>query len=99
MRPPLSRGRILAARLLAVLADAVQIGLLPLFSEGALSPLNDLLDVAVGAVLVLLVGWHWAFLPAFAAEVVPWLDLVPTWTAAVLLATRSGPAGEGPPQR
>jgi hypothetical protein len=42
----------------------------------------------VAAVLVALVGWHWAFLPSFVAELVPGLDLVPTWTVAVWLATR-----------
>jgi hypothetical protein len=68
---------------LAVLADALQILVFPLFSEGALSPADDVLDLAVAAVLVHLVGWHWEFLPAFAAELVPGLDLVPFWTMAV----------------
>jgi hypothetical protein len=68
---------------LAVAADAVQLLVLPLFSEGALSPFDDVLDLAVAAVLVRLVGWHWEFLPAFAAELVPGMDLVPFWTLAV----------------
>jgi hypothetical protein len=34
-----------------------------------------------------LLGWHWAFLPTFAAELIPGLDLVPTWTAAVFYVT------------
>jgi hypothetical protein len=42
----------------------------------------------VGAILIKLLGWHWAFLPTFAAELVPGLDLFPTWTAAVFFATR-----------
>jgi hypothetical protein len=57
-------------------------------AAGAASPVNDALDVAVGAILIRLLGWHWAFLPAFLAELVPGVDLVPTWTAAVFLATR-----------
>jgi hypothetical protein len=32
---------------------------------------------------VRLLGWHWEFLPAFAAELVPGVDLVPFWTIAV----------------
>jgi hypothetical protein len=68
---------------LAVVADALQILVFPLFAEGALSPADDLLDLVVAAVLVHLVGWHWEFLPAFAAELVPGLDLVPFWTMAV----------------
>ena len=89
--------RVLIARVLAVVADALQIGLLPLFVGGALSTVNDLLDVVVGAGMVGLVGWHWAFLPAFVTELVPGVDLVPTWTAAVFFATRRGavqPASE-----
>ena len=68
---------------LAIIADALQIVVFPLFVEGALSPANDVLDLAVAAVLVRLLGWHWEFLPAFAAELVPGLDLVPFWTLAV----------------
>jgi len=61
---------------------------LPLFGEGFASPANDALDVMVGLVLVWLVGWHWAFLPSFAAELVPGLDIFPSWTTAVWFATR-----------
>ena len=72
----------------AIIADAIQIVGMPLFAEGGLSPLDTALDVAVGAILIKLLGWHWAFLPTFAAELVPGLDLFPTWTAAVFFATR-----------
>jgi hypothetical protein len=65
-------------------ADALQIFVFPLFAEGALSPADDVLDIAVAGLLVHLVGWHWEFLPAFAAELVPGVDLVPFWTLAVL---------------
>jgi hypothetical protein len=73
---------------IALFADALQIVLFPFFGEGALSPANDLLDIAVAWVLTRLIGWHWAFLPSFLTELVPGLDLVPTWTLAVLIATR-----------
>ncbi len=43
-----------------------------------------------------LVGFHWAFLPTFLAEAVPWLDVVPTWTLAVVFATRNREAVEPP---
>jgi len=36
-----------------------------------------------------LVGFHWAFLPTFIAELLPFVDLVPSWTLAVWLATRT----------
>jgi len=79
----LPRWRFKTAMLLAVGADALQVIVLPLFSEGALSPADDVLDLVVAAILVRLLGWHWEFLPAFAAELVPGIDLVPFWTLAV----------------
>jgi hypothetical protein len=90
------RRRILAARILAVAADAVQLGLLPLFAGGATTGFDAVLDVAVGIAMVALVGWHWAFLPAFALELVPAVDLAPTWTIAVFLATRRAREAEPP---
>jgi hypothetical protein len=47
-------------------------------------PTDDVLDIGVAAVLVQLLGWHWELLPAFAAELVPGVDLVPFWTLAVI---------------
>ncbi len=70
--------------ILAMAADALQIFVFPLFAEGALSPADDVFDLAVAAVLVNLLGWHWEFLPAFLAELVPGVDLVPFWTLAVV---------------
>ena len=91
-----SRGRVLAARVIAVTADAVQFGLLPLFVGGAATGFDAALDVAVGAAMIALVGWHWAFLPAFALELLPGVDLAPTWTIAVFLATRGTGAADPP---
>src|SRR5438270_10268797 len=78
------RSRFRAAMILAIAADALQIAVFPLFGEGALSPADDVLDLLVAAVLVQLLGWHWEFLPAFAAELVPGVDLVPFWTLSVI---------------
>jgi hypothetical protein len=90
-RPPVKEDQILssprarfrAAMVLAMAADALQIVAFPLFAEGALSPADDVLDVAIAAVLVRLLGWHWEFLPTFFAELAPGVDLVPFWTLAV----------------
>src|SRR5258706_9090751 len=86
--------RIWIARGFAVTADVIQIALAPLFFEGGLSVFDALLDVAMAGILTRLVGWHWAFLPAFFAEIVPGVDLVPSWTLAVFLATRRRTAPE-----
>jgi hypothetical protein len=90
MRKDLTSRRIVAARVIAIAADALQIGLLPLFSAGALAPFNDVLDVAIAVVMIRLLGWHPAFLPTLVAELIPLVDVFPTWTIAVLFATRRG---------
>ena len=78
-----------AAWAVALIADAVQWIVWPLFIAGAASPLDAIVDVVVAGLLIRLLGWHWAFLPSFIVELIPGVDLVPSWTAAVFLATRS----------
>jgi hypothetical protein len=86
------------AWLIAVAADVLQIAALPLFAEGGFSPADTILDIVVAFLLIRLLGWHWVFLPSMAAELVPGLDLVPTWTAAVYYATRGELPTEEMPQ-
>jgi hypothetical protein len=92
MAPLLTARRLWIARGLAVLVDLAQVALVPV----SLTPLNDAIDVATAIALVALVGWHWAFLPTFLAELVPFVDLVPSWTLAVMIATRGGVAPASP---
>jgi hypothetical protein len=77
------RTRFQIAMALAVIADALQIVLLPFFVEGAESPVDDVLDLGIGVALVSLLGWNWEFLPSFLVKLVPGVDLVPLWTLAV----------------
>jgi hypothetical protein len=72
----------------AIAADALQIAAFPFFAEGGLSPADSALDLIVGFLMIRLLGWHWAFLPTLAAELIPGADLFPTWTAAVWFVTR-----------
>ncbi len=71
------------AWIVAITADALQIVAFPFFVEGWISPFNDALDVVTSIVLVWLLGWHPALLPSLVAELLPGVDLAPTWTAAV----------------
>lgn len=75
--------KFVTAMLVAIVADALQIVVFPIFVEGGLSPADDLLDLGVGATMIHLLGWHWEFLPSFFAKLVPGMDLVPFWTMAV----------------
>ena len=88
------------AMVLALVADAAQIVLMPLFVEGAFSAADDVLDLGVGAIMISLLGWHWEFLPTFFVKLVPGVDLVPFWTIAVASVWRkakaAGVTGEVP---
>jgi hypothetical protein len=72
-----------AAWIVAMAADSIQILALPLFAPGGFSPADTAIDLGVALILTRLLGWHWAFLPTLFAELIPGLDLFPTWTAAV----------------
>lgn len=74
---------------IAIAADTLQIAAFPFFAEGGISPADSLLDLIVGFTMIRLLGWHWAFLPTLAAELIPGADLFPTWTAAVWFVTRN----------
>jgi hypothetical protein len=75
--------RLRVAMILAIIADLFQVIVFPLFVLGAESPADDVLDIGIGTVLILLLGWHWEFMPSFVAKLVPGVDLVPFWTLAV----------------
>ena len=88
MRPMLTRRRVMLARGLAVAADLLQWVAFPAFLSGAPGIADGVLDVVVCVALIRLVGWHIAFLPSFVSELLPFVELVPTWTLAVFFATR-----------
>ncbi|MEY4582056.1 MAG: hypothetical protein RL701_6759 [Pseudomonadota bacterium] len=97
MAKALTRERILLARGVALAADALQIVLFPVFGGGALEGADAVLDVAVGAVLCWICGFHVAFLPTLLAEALPGADLFPSWTLATLFVTRNSEKPELPP--
>lgn len=77
--------RLVAAGAVAVVADLIEVALFPITAEGILSPVADVLDVVVAAIMVALLGWHWAFMPSIMGKVIPGVDLVPFWTMAVFI--------------
>lgn len=84
----ISSRRIWLARGIAIAADLTQIVFFSVLSEGFVSPADVVVDVVVAVLLTLLVGWHIAFIPSFIIKALPFADLAPTWTVAVLIATR-----------
>ena len=95
-KPPLGKTRIRVAWAIALAVDAIQLATAPAelggppvwFIEGAV-------DLVTMAVLWAVVGFHWAFLPSIVTKLLPFVDIAPTWTLAVFLATR----GRGEPDR
>ncbi|MGH9561111.1 MAG: hypothetical protein ACRD3S_06620 [Terracidiphilus sp.] len=75
--------RMKTALVLAVLADILQLLLLPILIEGFDSPADDFFDIGMAGILSWLLGWHWEFLPSFAGKLIPGVDLAPLWTLAV----------------
>jgi len=85
-KPPLSRTRIRLAWIIALAVDAIQI---PATAAGPLGWfLGAGLDLITMVVMWSMLGFHWAFLPSFLTEWVPYLNMAPLWTLAVALATR-----------
>src|SRR5215472_159982 len=79
-----SRRRKWLALAVAALADAIQMGLFPAFIEGAISPADDVLDAVTAVLLLIILGFRWRLAFALATELIPGVDLFPTWTAVVV---------------
>ena len=75
--------RLRIAMILAVVADILQIAVFPFVLEGSASPPDDVIDLCIGGLLTWLLGWHWEFLPSFAAKLIPGVEFIPLWTLAV----------------
>lgn len=85
---PLPNSRIVVAFLVAGSADALQLLLTALSLTGVLTVPVEVIDFALDVVVcallsVLLGGFHWILAPAFLAETLPVVELLPTWTATV----------------
>ena len=89
--PRAGQARIRAAWAIAVFVDAIQLCTSPLELTGPLDWfLESGADLVTAALMIWLLGFHWAFLPSFVTKLLPFVDLAPTWTAAVFFVTRAG---------
>lgn len=91
-KPLISRRQKRMALMVSGFVDFLQIAVFPLFFEGGFSPFDDVLDVMAAISLMAICGFKWQFVVAFCMELVPFLDILPTWTAVALLL----PASDGP---
>ncbi|HVY68282.1 MAG TPA: hypothetical protein VHH73_00035, partial [Verrucomicrobiae bacterium] len=69
------------------LADFIQLPLTAATMTGWLAipaeAADVVVDLAAAAIVAGLLGFHWAFLPTFLLEAVPFVDVLPTWTGCV----------------
>ena len=77
--PPLRPWRVVSAVAVAVVVDAVQIAAGPLGWSFA----DEALDVVAMVAETWLLGFHPLLLPTFVLEIVPVVDVLPTWTGCV----------------
>jgi hypothetical protein len=86
-KPRLTQDRIILAFAVAIIADIIQFPITAVEATGIFSIPGELADFVLDCVVTvatcLLLGFHWALLPSLFVELVPGLDLLPTWTACV----------------
>lgn len=85
--PKLTKQKIAIALAVALTADAIQFPLTAATMTGVLAipaeGVDFLIDCAVMVIVSTLLGFHWLFLPSLVFEVIPGIDLFPTWTGCV----------------
>ena len=95
--PVLTRSRIALAFAIAVAADGIQILLGPL----GWTFLDEIMDVIAMILTSVAIGFHPLLLPTFAVELLPIVDMLPTWTGCVALVvalrSRQERTSPGPP--
>ena len=89
MASPDNRSRLRTAWVVAVVVDGLQLITSPAELTGPMEwVLGAGVDLVTMGVMIFLVGFHWAFLPSLVTKLLPFVDLAPTWTMALIIATR-----------
>jgi len=79
--PVLTRQRIRIAYAVAIGMDVLQFALGPL----GWSFVDELLDIVAMIVIWRFIGFHPLLLPTFVLEILPVVDMLPTWTGCVAI--------------
>jgi hypothetical protein len=104
-KPRESAPRVALAFAVAIFADLLQFPLTALTATGLFSIPAELADFVLDSVVMValsrLIGFHWVLLPSLLVELVPGLDLIPTWTGCVAYVVwqrkRKSPPAPPPP--
>jgi hypothetical protein len=82
-----SKTRIVLALAVSVVADLLQFPINGAVATGLFALPGELadfiLDSVVMVIMSLLLGFHWVLLPSFVLEMIPGVDMFPTWTGCV----------------
>ena len=81
------------AMAVAVVADGLQLLLAPFMWTF----IDSLIDVVAMILTMWILGFHLLLLPTFLIELVPAVDILPTWTACVAAVIAFRKTGEKPP--
>jgi hypothetical protein len=91
-KPILTKQRVVVAYSVAILADLIEFPIIAAEVTVVAAPAAEGVAVVVDAiafgVITKLLGFHWVFLPSFLVEVVPGLDMLPTWVGCVFFVVR-----------
>jgi len=101
--PVITRRRMVLAMTVAVVADGLQLLLLPF----AWTFVESAVDVVAMVLTTWILGFHLLLLPTFVVEFIPVIDMLPTWTGCVAAVialrkheqNRPPPAPPAPPPR
>jgi hypothetical protein len=93
IKPKLTKDRIIAAYVIAAVADAIDVVVSAgedataaltggiVFIPGEMA--SGGLDVIVGVAMTRLLGFDWIFVPSLILELIPNVDILPTWLGSV----------------
>jgi hypothetical protein len=87
----ITKGRFLAAIVIAIVSDAVSV-----WAE-FVPVVQWVVDGVTAILLCAVLGWHWALLPALVAEAIPGVAAFPSWVLVVLALRMSQRKAAGPP--
>lgn len=92
IKPILTKKRIVTAYTIAIVADLIELPItaaeLTVFGAPVAEGFDLFIDVVVFGAMYKLLGFHWMLLPSFCVEVIPGLDMLPTWVGCVWLVVR-----------
>jgi hypothetical protein len=92
VKPELTRKRIITAYVVAGVADLVEFPItaaeLSVVGAGPGEVAACVVDTIVFGIMTKLLGFHWMFLPSFCVEVIPGVDMLPTWVGCVFFVVR-----------